>query len=435
MDEAQNSITHLPPPKDYVQVDSKIHGVIVYAPAPKKKTIDQAKSYACPNCGANTAYDVSEGGIACEYCGYVAPVKGVKVGKRADEFEFTLDTISQSTHGWGTQRQVLQCESCGAELSIPHGTLTATCPFCASNNVNVTTSPEESLRPRFLVPFKIVKQQTIQISKEWLGKGWYHPNELAASTVMQRLTGVYLPFWTFDTQVYAKWEAEVGHEVKTRHYNSSTKSWETRTRIVWRWESGQVHQNIDDFLVIGSHPNHISHRILNQLFPFQMNGLVAYQPDYLAGWQALAYETTLTQAWESAKRSIREGTKKACYQDIPTNHVRNFSMSADFEDESWRYILLPVYIATYKFEDKMYQMMVNGQTGKIAGQKPVAWWKVWLAIAGMLSPGLILGLIGLPMLLLAGSGVFFMGLGIGLFILGAILSIILYKQARQSEAK
>jgi hypothetical protein len=252
---------------------------------------------------------------------------------------------------------------------------------------------------------------------------------------MQRLTGIYLPFWTFDTQVYANWEAEVGHEVKTRHYNSSTKSWETRTRIVWRWESGRVHQNIDDLLVIGSHPNHISHLILNQLLPFQMSGLVAYLPDYLAGWQALAYETTLTQAWESAKRSIREGAKKACYQDIPTNHVRNFSMTADFEDESWRYILLPVYIATYRFEDKVYQMMVNGQTGKIAGQKPVAWWKVWLAIAGMLSPGLILGLIGLPMLLLAGSGVFFMGLGIGLFILGVILSIILYKQARQSEAK
>lgn len=431
----QNGITQSDPPAGYMQVSSKVPGVIVYAPKPDSLNTDSAKSYACPSCGANISYDVSEGGIACEYCGYVAPVKGKQVGKKADEFEFTLETLSQSTRGWGTQRQVLQCSSCGVELSIPHGTLTATCPFCASNQVNVTTSTVESLRPRFLVPFKISKEQTRQISKEWLGKGWYHPNELAASTVMQRLTGVYLPFWTFDTQVNADWRAEVGHEVTTRHYNSSTKSWETRTKIVWRWESGRIHQNVDDFLVIGSHPNHISHRILHELFPFQMNGLVTYQPDYLAGWQALAYETTLTQAWDSAKRSIREDAKTACYQDIPTNHVRNFSMTTDFSDETWRYIILPVYIATYRFEEEVYQMMVNGQTGKIAGQKPVAWWKVWLAIAGILSPGLILGLIGLPMLMLAGSGVIVAGLGIILFILGIVLSIVLYNNARQSEAK
>jgi hypothetical protein len=110
-------------------------------------------------------------------------------------------------------------------------------------------------------------------------------------------------------------------------------------------------------------------------------------------------------------------------------------MSADCADESWRYVLLPVYLAAYHSGEETYQVMVNGQTGTVAGQKPVAWWKIWLAVGAMLAPGLILGLIGLPMLLLGGAGALPIALGIILFIIGAIFSVMLYKKAEESEAK
>ena len=423
------------PPEQYQQVESTIPGVDVFAPIPKTAVPDSPKKYACPNCGATTAYDVAAGGVACEYCGYIAPVHTVHVGRTAEEFEFTLDTISQSERGWGDKRQVLHCESCGAELSIPFGALTSTCPYCASNHVNVTISLNEELRPRFLIPFKIDAAQSKQLVINWLGKGWYQPDDLAANTVVGRLTGIYLPFWTFDTEVDALWRAEVGYEHTVRHYNPSQKRWETRTKIVWRWQNGDIQLSIDDFLVTGSSPRRISLRILKEISNFVMNGLVAYEPDYLAGWQAQVYETTLTEAWEVGKSAIREQAKKACYQDIPTNHVRNFSMSADFRDESWRYVLLPVYMAAYRSGDEAYQVMVNGQTGAVAGQKPVAWWKIWLAIGAMLAPGVLLGLIGLPLLLLGGSGVILLAMGFILFVLGGIFSFLLYRKAEQSEAK
>ena len=423
------------PPKDFMQVDSEVPGVIVYAPRPKTTEKDQAKNYACSNCGANIAYDVSAGGIACEYCGFIAPVKSINVGKTAENFEFTLETISQSTRGWGTERQVMHCDSCGGDLSISEGTLSTTCPFCASNKVNVITSTEEMLRPRFLIPFKITPQQTKKLAVDWLGKGWYHPNELSANSIVRKFVGIYIPFWTFDTKVDARWSAQVGYERTERHYNARDKRWETRTKIVWQWESGKVHLNIENFLVPGSARHHISHRILDQLHPFNLNGLMAYEPDYLAGWQAVAYETTLTEAWESGKNSIRERAKKACYQDIPTSRVRNFSMGADFKDEAWRYILLPIYLTAYKYEEVVYQVMVNGQTGAVAGQKPVAWWKIWLVIAAVLAPGTLLGLLGLPLLLINGVGIIPITLGIILFVIGLIISFVLFNAARQSEAK
>ncbi|MFN2303805.1 MAG: hypothetical protein ACK2TV_08750 [Anaerolineales bacterium] len=423
------------PPEGYIQVDSQVAGVMVYAPQPKTAQADQVKSFSCPNCGATTAYDVSAGGIACEYCGFSAPVRSMHVGKTADEFEFTLETVSQAERGWGIMRQILHCESCGAVLSLPAGVLSTTCPFCASNQVNLSTSRVETLRPRFIIPFKIAPEQTRDLAAEWLGKGWFHPDELNASAIIRRISGIYLPFWTFDTQVYAQWRAQVGYERTERHYNTHEKHWETRTRIVWRWEDGRVQLSIDDLLVSGSAPGHINQHILQRIYPFQMQALMAYEPSYLAGWQAQAYETSLTDAWESGKARIRENARQACFQDIPTPHVRNFSMSADFEDESWRYILLPVYLASYKYEDQIYQLMINGQTGSVAGQKPVAWWKIWLAIGAMLVPGVILGLIGLPLMLIGGAGVIPIALGIILFIVGIILSILLYNKARNSEAK
>jgi ribosomal protein L37AE/L43A len=203
MSAGQNQGNIWSPPTGYQQLESQVPGVSVFAPQPKKAEIDQAVSYACPNCGANTAYNVSAGGVACEYCGYIASVTAERIGRSAEDFEFTLETLSQARQGWGTQRQVLHCDSCGAELSISAGAITTTCAFCASNQVNIITIPDETLRPRFLIPFKIPPEKTVPLAKDWLGKGWYHPSELAGNVIVRRFYGIYLPFWTFNARVDA----------------------------------------------------------------------------------------------------------------------------------------------------------------------------------------------------------------------------------------
>ncbi len=435
MSEKQMPTVSWKPPEHFIKIDSRVPGVIVYAPKPPETDKEEVKSYTCPNCGANIAYDVSAGGVACEYCGYVAPIRAINVGKSADEFEFTLETVSQSKQGWGIERQILHCDSCGGELSIAPGSLTTTCPFCASNQVNVTKSLEETLRPRYLIPFKITQEQAAVLAGEWLGKGWYRPKELNPNTVIRRFNGIYLPFWTFDAAINARWEAQVGYEKKVRHYNAQQKRWETRTKIEWRWEDGHVQLNIDDLLITGSNPRQVNHRYLEAIKPYDMGELVLYEPDYLAGWKAQAYQTTLTEAWESAKRIIREEAKQACHQDIPTNHVRNFSMSADFADESWRYILLPVYLATFKYENEPYQVILNGQTGAVAGQKPVAWWKIWLVIAALLAPGMILSFVGVTLTLIGDTGAGAIALGVIFFVIGLILSVLLYQRISKLEGK
>ena len=420
------------PPADYKPVNSAIEGIIVYAPRTIEDSMGTPTTYKCPNCGATTRYDVAEGGVTCEYCGYNAPVKADQVGQKAAIQEFTLETLDKAEQGWGVTRRELHCDSCGAEIAVEETAITSTCPFCASNKVNVIAPHADQLRPRFLVPFKIQPKVCRDLSAEWLGKGWFHPNELTSTTVLARFMGVYLPFWTFSAHITSAWKAEVGYEHQERYYDHSSKEWKTRTVINWRWEKGRVAIKINDLLVNGS--SHISRVILDRIHPFNLTELVAYSPDFLAGWQAHAFDISLPTAWEHGKAIMRDNAKKACYRDIPTSHVRNFSMTADFAEEVWRYILLPIYIAAYKFEDKVYQMMVNGQTGSVAGQKPVAWWKIWLAIAGLFSPGLLFGLIGLVTLLFGGIGILFLVISVILLIIGGFLSFRIYQQAVASEA-
>jgi hypothetical protein len=168
--------------------------------------------------------------------------------------------------------------------------------------------------------------------------------------------------------------------------------------------------------------------------PFNLAKLVTYEAGYLAGWQAKLYDIRLADAWDVAKAELRERAKQACMSDTGSSHVRNLRVAVDFQDEQWRHILLPVYLASYPFEDEVFQVMVNGQTGKTTGQKPVAWWKVWLAITAMLSPGACLGLIGLLTVALGGIGVVGLIGGFILFVAGLGGAIYLFQRARASEA-
>ncbi|MCE1252136.1 MAG: hypothetical protein LWX83_01165 [Anaerolineae bacterium] len=420
-------------PSGFKAISSALEGISVYAPASKEENENSAPAeFKCPNCGASTRFDVGAGGVACEHCGFVAEVKAASVGLNAAVFEFTLESLKQAERGWGVERQELACRSCGAALSIEPRALTGTCPFCGSHEVFQRSATSESLRPRFVVPFKIENKDLASRTREWLGKGWFHPDGLASQVGMDLFTGIYLPFWTFSAGINAVWKAEVGYERQESHYNPNTKQNETVTVIDWVWRDGRAHLNINDLLVCGS--KRISGTLLERISTFDLRALMAYAPDYLAGWKALAYDISLQNAWEEGKANMREKAKTSCHDQIDSSHVRNFNMSADFDDESWRYILLPVYVASYRYEQKTFQVLVNGQTGEVAGQKPVAWWKVWLAITVLLSPGALLALIGLPLLLAGGLGIVPLAIGGLLFVIGLVISGFIYKSALDSEA-
>jgi Zn finger protein HypA/HybF involved in hydrogenase expression len=427
--QAQDPIHSWTPPPGFVPVPSKVPGIDVYAPAPPEESEPDARTFHCPQCSGIISYSASDQQLVCPHCGYAQEVTAQVVGLSAERFEFTLQALDQSERGWGVERRSIQCESCNAVFTVGGGELSTTCPFCGSNRVASHTALHDFIRPGYIVPFTVGDDRCQALVKEWLGKGWMHPPSLRHAEHIERFTGIYLPFWAFDARIRAEWKAEVGYEEQRRRYRDG--KWETETVIEWRWRHGDVRLPVHNLLIYGT--GKLSHVLLEKLYPYDLNALVAYKAGYLAGWQAQAYDTQLKPAWELAKQRMRAQAKDACYADIPTSRVRNFSMTADFDEERWRYMLLPVYLATYTFEDKTYHVMVNGQTGAVAGQKPVDWLRVWLAIGLALLPGILGGLLGLITLPLSGIGMFVLPIAFVLFVVGLIVSIYIFGRARSAD--
>jgi hypothetical protein len=217
--------------------------------------------------------------------------------------------------------------------------------------------------------------------------------------------------------------------VSERYYDPGSKSWKTRTRIEWRWESGNVRLPFDDMLVEGT--ERVEPKLMAKVEDYDMSQLVAYDPRYLAGMQALAHDLPLEAAWERGRRRMRERTREACRAQASTARIRNFSMALDFEEEAWRYILLPAFLATYDYGDERYQVTINGQSGTIAGPRPADWRKIWLVIAALLTPGLLIGLAGLLAMPLLGP--LPPAIGFGLSIAALIASMVILVRASQLD--
>lgn len=405
---------------------------MVFAPVPEKDE-EQVRSYACPQCGGHLEFDVATAGMACIYCGFTAAVNTAHVGKNAETFEFTLENVKASEEDWETDRQLLHCDNCGAELSYAAGSMASSCPYCGSNKVNLSFQKTKSLRPQVLLPFRATPEMLKPQIQAWLGKGWMHPKELQTVAQLDNMNPIYLPYWTFSAQIDADWKAEVGHYETERYYDSASKSYKTRQVLRWRWENGSISHQFSDITVNGVDPKRLNHRMLQRIEPFNLNDLVMYSPDYLVGMNVQAYETPLQTAWETAKQEMRGASKQLCHTDTGSSHVRNMSIDLNYNDEQWRYVLLPIYIAGYSYLNQYYTIMLNGQTGRLAGLKPVDWKKVRTTclLVGLLP--LILVLLGLLVYFVLRNNTLLMLGGTASFI-GVIVAISLYAQAKNAES-
>jgi DNA-directed RNA polymerase subunit RPC12/RpoP len=414
------------PPDDFVPVPSKIPGVVVFAPAPPgDDPLREVVDFKCPQCGGTTAYSIEDGGLLCTYCGhYEAPSTSV-VGKCAQEFEFTVETVQRAALGWGESGTEIVCQNCGAHTLVPQAVLTVSCPFCGSRKAVQRRARQDVLRPRFLIPFQVTSAQCIQLARSGLVDSWMVPAALKRLKTFESFVGIYLPFWTFDSVTRADWQAEVGHVESQRHFSNGR--WQTRTTTVWKWESGHVEKEIDDLLVVGT--SYASRTLLERIKKYDMRQLTPYAPHYLAGFHAQAYDIPMETAWREAREWMRDKTRNECRVQASSSRIRNFSVTVDFDQESWRYILLPVYLANYTYRGKTYQVVINGQTGEVAGQRPTDWVKVLLAMAGIAAPGITLTFAGLVAATLDLPGAFLTLPGILLLVIGLVFDYYLLQEA------
>ncbi len=198
---------------------------------------------------------------------------------------------------------------------------------------------------------------------------------------LQEMGGVYIPFWTFDAWASSDWSADAGyHYYETEYYTDANGNQASRQIQRTRWVPASGHRRdfFDDTLVCASRG--LPPELVARFETFDTKQLTAYRPEFLAGWRAESYAVDLMPAWGSAQQRMGDVQRSRCSGDVPGDTQRNLTVRNEFSRVTFKHVLLPIWIAAYRYGGKPYQFLVNGQTGEVVGKAPWSVWKIALAI-------------------------------------------------------
>jgi hypothetical protein len=274
-----------------------------------------------------------------------------------------------------------------------------TCPFCDSNYVVEYTADQTGRQaPEFVVGFAVTAEEAMREFRRWLGRsGWFRPGDLKAAQVADKLKGIYIPFWSFSMLARSRWSAAIGeHWHRTETYTTMEDGKPvTKTRTVTETEwwdlSGRHHHYYAGYLVSGSRG--LKQDDAERIKPFHLAALRRYAPCYLAGWLCEEYSVDRESAVAISQREFQRLEHEKIAAFLPGDTHRSLDAQIEFDDVGSDLILLPVYVLSYRYRDKLYRFLLNGQTGKAAGRKPVSWWKIGLTAAAAVIVAVILALL------------------------------------------
>ena len=342
--------------------------------------LDTVVNVACNACGADMAYSPEKQMLNCEHCGNTQDLP--KASDMVVEKSFTEGVdLNRYEKGLGVQTKVFHCKDCGSETAVSMDTVAFQCPFCDSKNVNQEAHESKVIKPSGILPFKIGKKKALEKFKGWIKKGLFTPNDLKKKAALEKINGVYIPYWTYDAMTYSQWWAEAGyHYYVTQTYTDSEGNVQTRQVQKTRWvpANGYYEHFFDDVLVVGSHG--VQQSMADSVAPFSLGEVINYDPKYILGMHSEVYQKDIMQGFQVAEGKMNTYIRNACARQIPGDTYRNLNVNTRKNRITFKHILLPLWIAAYKYKGKPFQFLVNGQTGKISGKKPKSGWKIFFAI-------------------------------------------------------
>lgn len=303
------------------------------------------RRFACPRCSAPMVFTPDGESLFCEHCEYGQRPEG---DEDVEEQDFLVTMATAKGHLQPQAMQAFSCDGCAASYLLAPQTLSVSCPYCQSTFVVQQGETRDLVPPQGIIPFVISEDEAHQQVSRWLDR--------LGVTGRAAVRGLYLPVWTFDIGGAIDWRGETGE------YDSATRNWAT--------VSGRFPLFYDDYLVPGCKtlPERLS-RIVDQ---FDLEAVVGYQDDYLVAWPAQTYEIAVGDASLVARREVLKLKRREAMEQVQQRgSVRDVRFSsAGMIVESYKLLLLPVWIAHYRFRAREYSTVVNGQTGAVRGERP-----------------------------------------------------------------
>ena len=337
--------------------------------------------FPCDQCGADYRFAPEQGRLVCDHCGHSKEIEQAGPWTGAiSELDFRQAVIQQLPEQEIEETRVLTCPNCAAQVEFHAATYASECPFCATPVVT-DTGTHRHIKPRGLLPFALDEIRARKAMTDWLGGRWFAPGGLQDyARKGRKMQGIYVPYWTFDADTISDYTGQRGtvyYETRTVTRNGKRVS-ERVAKVRWRSVSGRVSRWFDDVLVLAS--KSLPKRYTDALEPWDLAALEPYRPEFLAGFRAEGYTVELEDGFGEARAYMDQVITRDGKFDIGGDRQRIGNIQTQISDVTFKHVLLPVWLAAYKYRGETYRFVVNGRTGRVQGERPYSAIKIAFAI-------------------------------------------------------
>jgi hypothetical protein len=335
--------------------------------------------FPCVNCGANTTFGPGTGALLCGHCGHAEPIESSTQNIVENDYRATLAKQSEASfvpQAVGTTD--IQCKNCGARVTSSQQS--QRCPFCDSAMI-VELPPEPTLLPQAVLPFELKRESAQNQFSAWLKSRWFAPSKLVDRSKRDGLDGVYLPYWTYDSDTITNYRGERGdHYWVSESYKDSDG--ETKTKQVrktrWSNSSGTVDNRFDDVLICAT--TSLPVKLTQRLEPWDMEKLASFNPRYLAGFIAERQKLDIQPGFEQAQQRMEPDIERSIRSDIGGDEQRISSKDTEYRNVTWKHVLMPLWLSAFHYNDKVFRVIVNARTGEVSGERPYSKIKIALFV-------------------------------------------------------
>lgn len=319
---------------------------------------EDIETYTCQSCSSVMKYNIEKEQFMCSSCGTVYDIQ--TLSDTVKEYDFAKYREMEKSCVPFEGMSTVSCQNCGFEISFTNKQVAAVCPMCASTHI-ASVKQKNGIPPEGIIAFKVGRNEAQQLFRKWVKSRWFAPDSFKTHFGEGELSGMYLPYWTYDASAVASYTGKGGKHRKVK------KDGKEETVTDWSDVKGVVAYTFDDVLICATTKGQNMFSHYNTAAKTK-----PYSPSYLSGYYAELYDIKADAGFESAKNIMEHDLRGLAVRKIKKEYdeAKITTFKAKYSSVTFKHVLLPVWASAYSYNGRVYNYFINGETGYVSGDRP-----------------------------------------------------------------
>jgi hypothetical protein len=380
-----------PPPLTGETADAESASAAAAPPESRamKHDTEATRTYPCEACGGELHFDIASQLLKCQHCGNTHELVEVEGNVEERDLREALALLrlrksTGDTQSLADEKEIV-CQNCGGHTTFAGSLTSDKCPYCATpiQRDDVHEAPER-LPVDGLLPFTVDDDQATELIEKWIKSRWFAPSEFKTYNRTGSFSSVYMAYFTYDADTFSLYTGQRGDNYTVTVGSGDNKRTEVRTD--WRHVRGSVRNSFDDIPIFANEG--LDRGKVEKLEPWPTETSKPYSPEYVAGHLCRTYDQDVEQCLVPATHQMEQAIQQTVRRDIGGDQQRISSLNTNWQKMTYKHVLLPIWLLTVIYQQRPFQVYINGVTGEVHGARPYS--KVKIAVAVLVAVTLVI---------------------------------------------